>query len=123
MLHKSMLLVIALALTSCQTTRATRYIVTGQTIDTVGQQFIAAAPVMMKLHVEGKLSDESYAKWQAFAVKFKATYHLAVSIYGAAVDAQDMTMLEQTVSMVGHLGQELQSFVEAFIKEAPDAGI
>jgi hypothetical protein len=106
---------VALCLTAaltagCAASRTDVLVVSGHAVDALGDQFIAAAPLILAAHEQGALSDTDYQRWLTFGEKFKATYHLAVQLWIAAADTRDAQMVEQVSAIIGALSMELATF-------------
>lgn len=102
----------------CAATKADVVLVSGQTVDTLGDQFIITAQLMKAGHDAGTVDDDTYHSWQVFGEKFKATYHLAVQLWIAAADTRDAGMVAQVGSIIAQLGSELGQFT-AKIRGSP----
>lgn len=108
--------VFALVLVKCTHTQAV--VGSGEALDQLGDEFIAGAAALATAHEQGRVSDETYHRWQVFGEKFKATYHLAVQLWIAAADSRDADMTTQVGNIIAALGQEMAQFLTE-VRNAP----
>jgi hypothetical protein len=105
----------ALAAQGC--THTDRLIVSGEAIDTVGDQFIITWEAMNKGYTEGKVTKETYDKWIEFAVKARPLYHEAASSWRAARKVGNAVEEKKWQDAAITIGFELAKFYNS-LKEA-----
>lgn len=104
------------ALSACTHDQA--LIVTGESLDALGQQFAELGPAMNEARQAGTISADTYAGWRAFGRKFQATYPLACNLWRAADAAKDDRLQVQAGAIVAALGVDLATWV-ALLEHAP----
>lgn len=98
----------ALTIQACTEDKA--LIVTGQSMVTLADQFVAVASAMDAALDSKAITPDAYNKWAAFGKKFQAAYPLATHLWQVAVDTQDQTMKQQIVAMVLSMATELGAY-------------
>lgn len=113
--RQSLMVVLALSIlvTGCKTVDP--FIVSGESLDTVAKEFIAIGQAMNKAHDEGKITDEQYRKWGAFAVKFKVSFRVAVAAWNLATSTQDALAMANVRDTIHALSNELSTFAPLVI--------
>ena len=95
-------------------------IVTGESLDALGQQFASTGAAMNEARAAGTISADTYAGWRTFGRKFQAAYPLACSLWRAADAAKDERLQVQAGAIVAALGVDLAAWV-ALVEHAPPA--
>lgn len=90
--------------------------VSGPTIEALGDQFMALAPAMRSAHEGHLIDDPTFNAWLAFGEKFKATYHLAVQLWVAASDSRDQAMAQRVGAIIATLAAEMSTFAALVTK-------
>lgn len=103
--------VVALCLlANCTHTQA--LVITGNTLQAAGEQFLVVAAVMEELATEGKLTEEQYARWAEFGTKFQRVYPAAVHLWKVAVLNRDAALERQAEAILMTLLPELLMFAQ-----------
>ena len=106
----SSILVAALMCTSC--THLDAAVVTGQTLNTAGDIFLATADEMLLLAEKGEVTAEQYDEWARFAKKFKAVYMTANELFQIAVITEDAVLEGKALEACATLIPELIKFAQ-----------
>lgn len=93
---------------SCKTVDP--YIATGETLNTVGQEFVVVASAMNRGLDEHVISTVDYKRWAEFAHRFKTSYSLAVAMWTFAVDHKDDIQKGKATDIILALSAELATF-------------
>lgn len=104
----SFILLLAVAVAACTTTSL---LVTGETLDALGQQFLETGKVFDALYEQRTITAKDYVAWAEFAKSFKAYYPQAVGLWKAAKASKDKEGLDQAESIIRHLRTQLLVFV------------
>lgn len=80
------MLVLCIGLAACN---VAHWKLSGETLDAVGQQFLATGKMFDTLIVEGKITPAEYRAWAVFAEKFKLIYEPPVKSWLAAKTAAE----------------------------------
>jgi hypothetical protein len=102
------LLLSSLLFLGCANT--TGYIITGRSLNTVGEAFVEVAEAYNKGALQGTISEAQYEKWAEFGAKFQATYPAAVQLWKVSVLANDLALRNDTDKVLASLITELISF-------------
>lgn len=110
---------VIMALVSCKTVDP--FVMSGQVLNSVGEQFISVATAMEEAHEAGVLPEEKYQVWVQFATKFKAAFPAAVRLWNIGVVTNDDLMANQATKLIGDLAAPLAQFAADIQKivEAP----
>jgi hypothetical protein len=106
----SVLVIGCLSLTSCKTVDA--YVVSGETLQTMGETFVALVPIMVQAHEMGAISDAKFDQFKNFAVKFQVAFPAAIRLWQAAVIARDERLQAQAEAIIAALAPELTVFMQ-----------
>lgn len=101
-------LIIAAGMSGCS--HADRLLVSGHSINAVGEQFLIVAEFMTDAVKSDNIAEEDFGKWVAFGKKFQATYPSAVHIWQVARLAQDEKLERQAMLLISELIPELLKF-------------
>lgn len=107
-------LVLFVGLSSCSAAKAV--IITGETADQVGQQFIIASNAMQAAEVDGKVSRETFLAWAEFSTRFDIFYGRGVDALKAARAIKDDVAANDIGAALGRLASELLGHYEALKK-------
>ncbi len=99
---------LALTLNACAEDRA--LVVTGQTMVTLADTFVATSVAMDKGFEEKTITQAQYDEWVTFGRKFQQVYPLAKHLWQIAADHKDATMQAQLVAMVMGMSADLAQF-------------
>jgi hypothetical protein len=120
----AVLLTLALAL-SCAST--TPFVVTGESLDYVGNQFADTAKLMDAALEKGTVSVETYRGWATFVRKFQLLYPVSLQAWESSRRMNDVAKTQQTLAIITQLVQELSDFYQVAIKAIsgwnPDGGM
>lgn len=111
------------ALASC--THEQAIVVTGESLDALGRQFVATNDAMTKARLAGAVTADGYAQWRTFGRKFQAAYPLALDLWRAADASGDERLQAQAAAMLAALGADLSKWialVSSLHSPAPDGG-
>lgn len=104
-----------LVFSSC--TAAKAFVVTGEAIDQVGQQFIIVSNAMQTGLQSGRVSKEEFLQWAAFSARFDAFYGRGVDALKAARAIRDDVAARDLEAAIGRLAIELSGHYAA-VKQA-----
>lgn len=93
---------------SCATVDPAR--VSGETLDSLGQEFVKTSEDFRALHEAGKVSDSQYEAYKEFATKFKLTYPIAIHLYALGLSLSNDGMTGEAVNMIAVLSGDLAKF-------------
>lgn len=88
----------------------TGFLITGRSLNTLGESFVEVAEAMDKGALQGAISAEQYEKWAEFGAKFQATYPAAVQLWRVSVIANDVALKNNVESTLALLIAELVQF-------------
>ncbi len=91
----------------------------GETLDAVGQQFLATGKLYDQLFEQGSISAADYRPWAQFAEKFKVVYEPAVKSWLAAQSQQEKGDAADAILAVKN---ELLSFYIAALAKKEGGG-
>lgn len=78
---------------SCSGSQST-VLVTGETLDALGKQYLETAQLFDRLFAAKRISSQEYARWSAFAKQFPISYRAAVAAWKSGQEQQSAdTML------------------------------
>lgn len=106
---RALLCSIALLAASCAHTKDA-LLISGATIQTAGEQFVAVAELMNDQLDNKKITTEKYMQWAEFASKFQAVYPAAVHIWKMARLANDKVMQDKAAELIVAMIPELVKF-------------
>lgn len=112
----AILFIIAFMLSGYGCSNAKPFVVSGETLDAVGKQFISVANLYNTLLDTKQVSPETYKKWAAFAVHFKVAYPVAVSTWKNARAANDQGLEKKNAELIQTLVKQLSEFGELAFK-------
>lgn len=104
----SLIILLALGVAACTTASL---LVTGETLDALGQQFVETGKVFDALYEQRTITAKDYQAWADFAKSFKAYYPQAIGLWKAAKASKDQEGLAQAESIIRHLRTQLLLFV------------
>lgn len=110
----SLSLVAAVALSSCAHRQA--LIVTGDTLESLGDQFLATAALFNAALEKEDITREQYDTFKEFALKFKVVYPAAVHLWELAVISNDALLQQRVLAMIGDLVEPLAKFSADIMK-------
>lgn len=93
-------------------TNLTPYVVTGESLVAVGNQFADVGEAMNKGLDAGKVTPEQYRTWAAFGKRFQVLYPATVNAWSAALEANDKALQGDLAGAVARLTAELAGFVD-----------
>lgn len=99
-----------LSLMACSHAQA--FIVSGESLNTVGQEFLGMADYMDAAAKDGKVTKEQYDKWAAFGLKFVNAFPAAVHLWRLSVMLDDSEMRAKSVEVIMLLIPELMQIAE-----------
>lgn len=99
-----------LAVTACAHTGG--FVVSGYSLNSVGDQFVVVAAYMNEAVKSGAVSHEQYNKFAEFGAKFQAAYPAAVHLWKIAVLANDKILEQRAIDAIMALVPELLSFAQ-----------
>lgn len=102
----SALLVVLLLLASCATATKT-LLVTGESLDQLGKQFVSVGKQWNSLYDAKAITADQYKEWATFAVWFKAAYPEAVSLWKTARATNDTAATAAIEDSIGKMAAEL----------------
>jgi hypothetical protein len=103
-LNRAMVLMAAFAiLAGCTTTLDA----TGQTLSSVGSEFVQVAHIYEDGCKLGTIKPDACAMFRVFGVKFKASYPLAVGLWNAARAGNDKAVAGKAQEAITELATEL----------------
>lgn len=122
---KRVLSVAALALIfSC--TSLTPYVVTGESLKSLGAQFVAASALWDQALDTGVITHEQYQAWKDFIPKFQGAYRPAVDLWDTARKVNDAVLEKKAADVIAALAVELLALYETVQKLSAsriDAGV
>lgn len=98
------------ALPACSAAKAV--IITGESADAVGQQFILASNAMQSAQKEGRCSKEEFLVWAEFSTRFDLFFGRGVDALKAARAIKDDVAANDIGAAVGRLAAELAGHYE-----------
>ena len=102
------------ASSACSPTKA--FVVTGEGIDQVGQQFILASNAMQAGLESGRVSKEEFLHWAEFSGRFDTFYGRGVDTLRAARAIRDDVAAKDLEAAIGRLAIELSGHYAALKK-------
>lgn len=102
-------LALALAVTACSA-HVDPYIATGELLHVTGQEFVLTAGAFNKGLDDHTVTVEQYQAWAKFAVKFKASYSLAIASWNFATANHDAIEQGKVKDIALALAGELATF-------------
>lgn len=98
-------------LSGCTATKA--FVVTGESLEAVGQQFIIASDAMQKAQKEGRVSKEEFLQWAEFSARFDTFYSRGVDALKAARAIKDDVAAMDLEAAIGRIAIELAGHYQA----------
>lgn len=86
-------------------------LVTGETLDAVGQQFVRTGQLYNRLLDEKLISEEQYREWARFAKRFQVAYPVAVDLWKEARVSTSVEDERRALEVVLTLKNQLLTFV------------
>lgn len=102
------LVVLLVLATACAS--QTGFIVTAESLDSLGKQFVAVGEAYNKALDAKKITVEEYRAWADFAKKFKTSYPIAVEGWKSGVRINDAALQKSSVALISGLVGELGRF-------------
>ena len=87
-------------------------VVTGESINTVGQQFVATGQAMNRALDAKQVTVEQYRSWAKFAHSFQATYPKLVEGWKVAVRSNDAVKQKEIGQAIVALSTELVQYIQ-----------
>lgn len=116
-----LLLVCTFGLASCKTVDP--IIVTGDSIVAAGRTFEATAAVFSSLHASHAITEQQYAGWYSFALRFKASFHTARMLYDGAAEGGDTSTQSIAAGLISSFIAELGTYEQLIAQIVhPDGG-
>ncbi len=110
-LSKSLVIVAFLAvLPACKTVQP--FVVSGQVLNTLGQEFVHVAAEFEAGFASGKISSDAYGKFREFGMKFQAAYPAAVHLWQLSVLTNDKVLESQSLAIIADLMGPLADFAQ-----------
>lgn len=106
--------VVALALFASACSHTQAFVISGESLNNVGEQFLAVADYMDTAAKEGKVSEEQYKKWTDFGTKFINIYPAAAHLWKMATLLDDPKLKDQAIGMLMTLIPELLNIAQDF---------
>lgn len=100
--------------TSCAHKQA--FIVTGDALEELGNTFLTTANAFNQAYDDGTVTQEQYAKFKEFGLKFKQVYPAAVKLWELAVITNDALLQERSLAIVSELVGPLAEFSAEIMK-------
>ncbi len=101
-------LCLALVLPGCAEDKA--LIITGESLVSLGDQFVATAAAMDTALDAKAITPATYEKWKSFGLKFQQAYPLATELWRVASDSHDAKLEAQVIALVSQLALDLGAF-------------
>lgn len=98
-------------LSGCTATKA--FVVTGESIDQVGRQFVIASDAMQLAQKEGRVSKEEFLAWAEFSARFEVFYSRGVDALKAARAIGDDVAARDLEAAIGRIVIELMGHYSA----------
>ena len=114
-------LLLVLLLPACASSKG--FIVSGETLDATGRQFVAVGNLYNRLLDGGHISADQYRPWAKFATKFKVAYPRAVDLWKDAIKFNDLMLAKQSENAIMVLVQELTDLATFVYTEATTKGV
>ncbi len=105
-----LLLCLALVLPASSCAGDKALLITGESLDAVGQQFIETGAAMNAALEAKVITPPTYARWAVFARKFKQSFPLARHLWEAAADARDEKLQAQATAVVAQMVLDLGGY-------------
>ena len=102
------LLIIGLVLVACAS--QTGFVITAESLNSIGQQFVAVGTAYNQALDAKKITVEDYRAWAEFAKKFKTSYPIAVEGWKSGVKINDAALQKSSVALISSLVGELGKF-------------
>lgn len=92
------------------------FIVTGRSIDQVGQQYIETESSMRRELADGKVSDAEFLEWEEFSNRFETFYETTADAWRLAQETQDSIQALRIGEAVTRIARELGRWYSRFKK-------
>jgi hypothetical protein len=103
------LFLVLLALVASCTSTTQGLLVSGESLKAVGTQFVAAGPAFVTGCQAGTIKPVDCQTFKAFGEKFKQEYPLAISLWQAAVNANDAAAAKNAAAVIMSLATDLSA--------------
>jgi len=111
----SLVLVLAFVLAACGGGR--QLVVTGETLDSMGKQFVSTAQMYNSLHDQQLISDAEYRVWADFARYFKTVYPATVDMWQEAARQPDAEGTQEIIRIIQNMKNRLlEYYLQALAK-------
>jgi len=110
-IHTATAVILLLALTlllGCATQSG--FVVTGESLDSIGNQFVAVGNAYNAALDTKKITPEQYREWATFAKQFKTAYPIAVEGWKSGVKVNDAALQKSSLALISGLVGELGKF-------------
>jgi hypothetical protein len=104
------LLLLALAVLMAACASQSGFVVTAESLNSLGNQFVAVGEAYNKALDAKKITPEEYRAWADFAKKFKTSYPIAVEGWKSGVKVNDAALQKSSVALISSLVGELGKF-------------
>lgn len=102
------LLLSSLLVLSCK--HSDPFIITGASIDLIGQQFIATNKLMSEALDSNLITQFKYDEWKKFALVFQKGYPVLVDMWDVAASAEDPNKREHISAVISDMLTQLNGF-------------
>ena len=106
---KTLRLILAVVALSCAGTSPT--VISASTLDGLGATFEITGALFNDGLKSGAVSPATYAKWAAFAVRFKASYPVARDLWKASAKVEDADTNAKVTALIAGFAAELDDFL------------
>ena len=103
-----------LALFALSACAGNQLVMSGTALDTIGQSFITTANLYNSLHDAGKITDDEYRAFAAFAKQFKVIYPVAVDTWKAVESNPELAEGEQAETLTNQILKLKQQLIEYY---------
>src|SRR5687768_817677 len=109
-----LLLVLMTALVSCAApfTREKQLLITGETLEGAGAQFVQVGKMFNTAYNAGQVTPEQYRQWAAFATYFQRAYPQAVDTWKAVAKTGDVASQTKLETIIRDLLAGLSTFTQ-----------
>lgn len=123
------LIAVSLAVAGCKTVDP--FVVTAESLDQVGAQFVTTADLFNAAHDQHLIDDAGYGKWRTFGLHFQDAYPLAVQLWKSTqrvtnkiLEGQISEILQTLILELGAFAVQVQTLIGRMIAApaAPPSG-
>jgi len=92
-------------------------VITGETLDSMGKQFVTTANMYNSLHDQGQITDDEYRAWAEFARYFKVVYPATVDMWQEAARQPDAEGTREIIRIIQNMKNRLfEYYLQALSK-------